>query len=98
MRFPLFWLSFHNLPMFILKWLCDITHRKDGYLNLYFHPWEFTDLDKPEKYGFPGYVTRNTGDDFTARMRYFIKWAQEKGYQFKRTGDFAADIIQKSRK
>ncbi|QKJ29962.1 polysaccharide deacetylase family protein [Mucilaginibacter mali] len=98
LRFPLFWLSFHNLPMFILTWLCDITHRKDGYLNLYFHPWEFTDLDKPEKYGFPGYVTRTTGEDFIERMRYFINWALERDYRFVRTGDFAADIIQKSRK
>jgi peptidoglycan/xylan/chitin deacetylase (PgdA/CDA1 family) len=97
-RFPLFWLSFHNLPMFIIKWLSNITFNKDGYLNLYFHPWEFTDLDKPEKYGFPAYVARNTGDDFTERMREFIEWASQKGYQFKRTGDFAAEIIQKSRK
>jgi peptidoglycan/xylan/chitin deacetylase (PgdA/CDA1 family) len=94
-RFPLFWLSFHNLPMFILKWLSEITHRKDGYLNLYFHPWEFTDLHQPEKFGFPGYVMRNTGDDFTARIRDFIQWAQSKDYRFVRTGDFAADIIQK---
>lgn len=97
-RFPLFWLSFHNLPVFMLQWLSTATHRKDGYLNLYFHPWEFTDLHKPEKYGFPGYVMRNTGEDFISRIKYFINWAQKKGYQFKRTGDFAAEIIQKSRK
>jgi peptidoglycan/xylan/chitin deacetylase (PgdA/CDA1 family) len=97
-RFPLFWLSFHNLPMFMLQWLSNSTHRKDGYLNLYFHPWEFTDLHKPEKYGFPGYVMRNTGEDFINRIKHFISWAQKKGYQFKRTGDFAADVIQKSRK
>ncbi|GAB3925739.1 polysaccharide deacetylase family protein [Mucilaginibacter myungsuensis] len=97
-RFPLFWLSFHNLPMFLIKWISGATYNKDGYLNLYFHPWEFTDLHKPEKYGFPGYVMRNTGDDFIARIKDFISWAQGKGYQFKRTGDFAADIIQKSRK
>lgn len=97
-RFPLFWLSFHNLPMFVLTWLCSITHHKDGYLNLYFHPWEFTDLKKPEKYGFPDYVTRRTGEDFINRLRYFINWAHERDYTFARTGDFAADIIQKSRK
>jgi hypothetical protein len=97
-RFPLFWLTFHNLPMFILQWLSGITHRKDGYLNLYFHPWEFTDLYKPEKYGFPGYVMRKSGEDFIACIKHYITWAQEKGYQFKRTGDFAAEIIQKSRK
>jgi len=93
-RFPLFWLSFHNLPMGVLKWLTDITYRKDGYLNIYFHPWEFTDLNQPEKYGFPAYVSRNSGDAFTERMREFINWAKRKGYQFGRTGDFASEIIQ----
>ena len=96
-RFPLFWLAFHNLPMYLIKILCVITHRKDGYLNLYFHPWEFTDLNKPQKYGFPNYVTRNSGLEFEMRLKYFILWATEKGYEFKRTGDFAADIIQKTR-
>ncbi|RKR83254.1 uncharacterized protein DUF3473 [Mucilaginibacter gracilis] len=93
-RFPLFWLSFHNLPMGILKWLSKITHRKDGYLNLYFHPWEFTDLKQPEKFGFPGYVSKNSGADFELRISNFINWAQKKGYQFSTTGGFVAGLKQ----
>ncbi len=89
-RFPLFWLSFHNLPMGLLKWLSAATHRKDGYLNLYFHPWEFTDLDQPERFGFPGYVVRNSGDAFIKRLTNFIAWAKGKGYQFATTGSFVA--------
>ena len=92
-RFPLFWLSFHNLPMRLLKWISKITYRKDGYLNLYFHPWEFTDLNKPEKFGFPGYVTRNTGLDFETRIDNFIVWALKNGYRFARTGDFVKSVI-----
>jgi len=92
-RFPLFWLSFHNLPMGILKWLSKITHRKDGYLNLYFHPWEFTDLNQPEKFGFPGYVVKNTGVAFEKRIDGFIEWAQQKGYQFATSGDFVESVV-----
>lgn len=91
-RFPLFWLSFHNLPMRLLKMMSKATHRKDGYLNLYFHPWEFTDLDKPEKYGFPGYVTKNTGDAFVKRLTDFINWAKAQGYPFSRTDKFVERI------
>lgn len=91
-RFPLFWLSFHNLPMGLLKWLSKITHKKDGYLNLYFHPWEFTDLNQPERFGFPNYVTKNTGEAFVARLREFIEWAQAKGYNFGTTGSFVNQI------
>ncbi len=93
-RFPLFWLSFHNLPMAALKWLCASAYKKDGYLNLYFHPWEFTDLNQPERFGFPGYVSKNTGDAFVKRLAGFIAWAQEKNYVFGRTGDFINSVRQ----
>ncbi len=92
-RFPLFWLSFHNLPMGILKWLSKITYRKDGYLNLYFHPWEFTDLHQPEKFGFPGYVMKNTGIVFEKRIDNFITWAKQQGYHFSTSGAFVKHII-----
>lgn len=92
-RFPLFWLSFHNLPMGMLKWMSAAAHNKDGYLNLYFHPWEFTDLKQPERYGFPQYISKNSGVDFVKRIKDFIVWAQSKGYEFARTGDFAEDVI-----
>jgi peptidoglycan/xylan/chitin deacetylase (PgdA/CDA1 family) len=95
-RFPLFWLSFHNLPMGLLKWLSAATHRKDGYLNLYFHPWEFTDLDQPERFGFPGYVVRNSGDAFIKRLTDFIAWGKSKGYQFATTGSYVNAIKAKA--
>lgn len=91
-RFPLFWLSFHNLPLLLLKWICAATLRKDGYLNLYFHPWEFTDLKNPDKFGFPGYVSKNSGELFVNRIVEFIKWAQVKNYRFVKTGDFAQQV------
>ncbi|QJD97847.1 polysaccharide deacetylase family protein [Mucilaginibacter robiniae] len=91
-RFPLFWLSFHNLPMGLLKWLSSVTHRKDGYLSLYFHPWEFTDLNQPERFGFPSYVVKNSGEPFITRLTEFIAWAKTKGYSFSCTGDFAEKV------
>lgn len=94
-RFPLFWLSFHNLPLSIIKWMSAAAYRKDRYLNLYFHPWEFTDLKQPERFGFPKYVSKNSGSDFVKRIKDFIVWAQSNGYDFARTGDFAEEIIKK---
>lgn len=88
-RFPLFWLTFHNLPLSVIKLMSAAAHRKDGYLNLYFHPWEFTNLNQPDKFGFPAYITKNSGEPFVKRLREFINWAKEKGYSFERTGDFA---------
>lgn len=94
-RFPLFWLSFHNLPMAMVKWMAAAAHRKDGYLNLYFHPWEFVDISNKGIYRLPTHVTRYSGDAFIKRIEGFIKWAKDKGYDFARTGDFAEDIIKK---
>ncbi|HWZ14911.1 MAG TPA: polysaccharide deacetylase family protein [Mucilaginibacter sp.] len=91
-RVPLFWLSFHNFPLLFIKWMSSAAYKKDGYLNLYFHPWEFTDLRDKEKFGLPAYVARNSGALFVNRLKYFISWAQSKGYDFAKTGDFANSI------
>lgn len=87
-RFPLFWLSFHNLPLNIYQWLAEKTYKKDGYLNIYFHPWEFTDLLNKERFGFPAYVSRNSGLKMIERMDYFIGYLKQKGYRFSTISDF----------
>lgn len=91
-RFPLFWLSFHNLPLSIYKFLASWTYRKDNYLNIYFHPWEFTDLDDFERFGFPGYVVKNTGDKMVSRMENLISWMKVKKYPFGTFQDFIKTI------
>jgi len=91
-RIPLFWLSFHNLPLALIKWLASATYKKDGYLNLYFHPWEFTDLDQNNKFGLPRYIINNSGISYVDRISKFIRWAQSKGYPFASTGDFVESI------
>jgi hypothetical protein len=65
-------LSFHNLPLSVYQYLALKTIKKDRYLNVYFHPWEFTDLSDKEKFGFPGYVSKNTGHKMVKRFDQFI--------------------------
>lgn len=91
LRFPLFWLSFHNLPLSLYKWLSLRTYKKDGYLNIYFHPWEFTDLNQ-DRFGFPSYVRKNTGDIMIARFDEFIKYLKEKRLTFGCFSDFIKQI------
>lgn len=88
LRFPLFWLSFHNLPLGIYKWLAKKTHKADGYLNIYFHPWEFTDLADKKRFGFPGYVSKNSGIKMIERMDLFIADLKQKNYTFSTLSDF----------
>jgi peptidoglycan/xylan/chitin deacetylase (PgdA/CDA1 family) len=91
-RFPLFWLSFHNLPMWIYKLLAHWTYRKDNYLNIYLHPWEFTDLNQPEKFNFPGYVVKNSGQSLVDRLDDFILFLKLKKYPFGTFKQFIATI------
>jgi peptidoglycan/xylan/chitin deacetylase (PgdA/CDA1 family) len=81
-RFPLFWLSFHNLPLWLYKWLCNWTLKTDKYLNIYFHPWEFTDLKDYEKFGFPNYVSKNSGIEMIERFENLLQWQQRKNFKF----------------
>jgi peptidoglycan/xylan/chitin deacetylase (PgdA/CDA1 family) len=72
LRIPLFWLSFHNLPLWLYKLLCRTTYRADKYLNISFHSWEFTDLRDPQL-GLPYYIRRNSGKQMIRRMDSLIR-------------------------
>ena len=91
-RFPLFWLSFHNLPLWLYKIICTITFLKDKYLNIYFHPWEFTDLNDFNRFGFPGYVSKNSGIQMYKRLDNLIFWMKKKNYSFHSTRDLIEKI------
>jgi len=77
-RIPLFWLSFKNLPYPIFKRLALRTLAKDGYLCLYFHPWEFTTI---ENYGLPAYTRKPDGELLLERLQQLIK-------ELKKAGEF----------
>lgn len=87
-RFPMFWLSFHNLPQSVYRMLSTRIINNDGYLNIYFHPWEFMDIGPKSKYNFPQYVTRNTDHTMVKRFDSFIQWGLNKGYTFSRTYNY----------
>eukprot|EP01133_Synstelium_polycarpum_P009333 gene9333-10939_t len=92
LRFPLFWLSFHNLPLWLYKYLVKRTIRKDAYLNVYFHPWEFTDLRDKNKFGFPSYVSRNSGKQMISRMDNFMGWVKKQHYKTGTIRDFVSSL------
>jgi hypothetical protein len=85
-RFPLFWISFHNLPMWLYRTACVQTINRDQYLNIYFHPWEFVDL-KNSRYGLPGFISRNSGDRMIDRFHSWIKWMKNRDYAFSTISD-----------
>jgi hypothetical protein len=80
-RFPLFWISFHNLPLSLYKTACAYTLNHDHYLNIYFHPWEFVDLTK-EEYNLPKFVSKNSGKEMEERFNSFLNWLKKRNVTF----------------
>jgi hypothetical protein len=93
LRFPLFWLSFHNLPLWFYIHLARKTYEKDGYINIYFHPWEFTRLQDKDRFGFPGYVSKNSGKDMIKRMDRFMQWINDQDYKSGTMTAFISEFV-----
>lgn len=68
-RFPLFWLSFKNLPLSLYAWMCKVTLKRRENLMLYFHPWEFADISD---FKLPGYVKSPNGAQLTQKLDHLI--------------------------
>jgi peptidoglycan/xylan/chitin deacetylase (PgdA/CDA1 family) len=75
-RLPLFWLSFKNLPLPLIRAATRWTLAADGYVSLYFHPWEFADL---APFALPGYMKRRDGVDLLRRLERYLQWLQRQG-------------------
>jgi Polysaccharide deacetylase len=75
-RFPLFWLSFKNLPLGLYKLLSAWNLAYDRQLNLYFHPWEFVNI---QSYGLPSYISRRSGAEMLHRLEEYLIWLKKKG-------------------
>jgi len=81
-RFPLFWLSLHNLPEGLYHWLVRRTLGHDGYFVTYFHPWEFYDLKEHPEYKMPFIIRRHSGREHCRRLQHVIRMLKERGEEF----------------
>ena len=90
-RIPLFWLSFHNFPLNFYKKLAKDVLKKDGYLNIYFHPWEFAEIKNPD-FKLPGFTIKNSGNEMIERFDEFLKFLNQKKYQFGTFQEFQENI------
>ena len=82
LRFPLFWLSLHNLPLWLYEALVRRTLRRDGLFVTYFHPWEFYDLKEHPEYKMPFIIRRHSGREHCRRLQHVIRMLKERGEEF----------------
>lgn len=88
LRIPLFWLMFHVAGFRLYYALAESALAKDECLNLYFHPWEFSDSLSDEHFGVPGYIKRCSGSKLLDKLDRLILRLKEQGYGFYTTTDF----------
>lgn len=75
-RIPLFWLSFKNFPFRYYTHLCGNILRETGYLIIYMHPWEFTDLSG---FRLPWYIKRRSGNEMAERADRLFNYLSSAG-------------------
>jgi peptidoglycan/xylan/chitin deacetylase (PgdA/CDA1 family) len=90
LRIPLFWLSFKNFPYSLFKQLAIQTLEKDGYVCLYFHPWEFIDINNLD---LPAFTRKLCGQPLLDRLDQLIIDLKSKGYEFSTIRDFLSTKI-----
>lgn len=82
LRIPLFWLSLHLLPLTIYGWLARRAIKENGFLNIYFHPWEFSDDLDNNELQIPFYIRYNSGEKLVSRLARLIASLKEQGAEF----------------
>jgi peptidoglycan/xylan/chitin deacetylase (PgdA/CDA1 family) len=85
-RFPLFWLSFKNFPLAVIQRASSRVLEADGYLNVYYHSWEFADL---RPFRLPGYIRRIDGAALLDRLDRYVRWLKDRG-EFVTCAEFEA--------
>jgi len=95
LRFPVFWLSFKNFPLSLIKTATQQILNYDGFANFYFHPWEFTDISNKDKLGLPFYISRLSGNRMLNKLEQFILWAEAQNANFITYSSLAASIIRR---
>lgn len=81
-RFPLFWLALHNLPLGIYEWMVRRTLKHDGYFVTYFHPWEFYELKEHPELKMSFIIKNHSGMEHVRRLDHVIKMLKGRGEEF----------------
>lgn len=95
LRIPLFWLSFKNFPLAVYKKLIKDTLKEHGFLNLYFHPWEFTNLSK---FPLPKHVSKGSQGQLLEKFSTLLDWLKKENLgEFSTVADYVKTLSNESK-
>jgi peptidoglycan/xylan/chitin deacetylase (PgdA/CDA1 family) len=77
-RLPFSWVWFRNAGLGYAKLCTRLTMLSEQYVHLYFHPYDFSDLDRPPfNQVLSRSFVRNTGMEFLAGLEAFVHWTRD---------------------
>ncbi len=74
LRLPFSWIWFRLLPLNYSKLCTMLTLADQNYVNIYFHSWEFTDVDKHNFKKIPKSRIKNTGQPLLKKLGSYLEW------------------------
>ena len=80
LKLPFSWLWFRLFGLTYAKICTKLALFRTGYINIYFHPWDFTDL-QPYKNEIGGWYAKHTGSWTIKNMKKYINWCKSQGLQ-----------------
>ncbi len=84
-RIPLSWIFFRGFGLNFSKVATFSCIKNPGYVNLFFHPWEFNNLNHLK---IPFYIKKNSGEKALNMLRTYLLWCKKKKYEFERFDEF----------
>lgn len=79
LRAPFTWAWFRNFSLAYSKVCTSLCLSIDGYVNIYFHPWEFVELNA---WKIPNIFVRNTGKAMSNKLDNYLNWLAHKDVSF----------------
>ncbi len=76
LRLPFSWVWFRNLGLNYLKSCTSWVLLTQDYVNIYFHSWDFADIEKDLGFKLPFIVTRNSGNKAVEILNYYLNWCR----------------------
>jgi len=74
-RLPFSWVWFRNMPLIYSKFCTSFSLLDSDYINIYFHPWEFVELNK---FNISKMIKRNTGNQNIIKLNKYLNWISKK--------------------
>ena len=78
LRLPFSFLWFRNFGLSYTKFCTLFSTLNREFINVYYHPWEFTNIDK---FPLPFYIKRNCGKNMIIKMKKYINWHLNKNFK-----------------